>query len=165
MGSGKSSLGSELAETISKKFIDLDIYISEKEGMSIPDIFQTKGEIYFRKIEATYLLEILNSNTNFVLALGGGTPCYGMNMDNINKSPSTNSIYLKASIPTLANRLESETDTRPLLKSVKSKEELQQFIGKHLFERNSFYSRANMVVSTDNKTKKDILEELVFKLL
>jgi len=133
--------------------------------LSIPDIFQTKGEIYFRKIEATYLLEILNSNTNLVLALGGGTPCYGMNMDNINKSPSTNSIYLKASIPTLVNRLESEKDTRPLLKSVKSKEELQEYIGKHLFERNSYYSRANMVVSTDNKTKKDILEELVFKLL
>ncbi|NNC69386.1 MAG: shikimate kinase, partial [Flavobacteriaceae bacterium] len=74
------------------------------------------------------------------------------------------SVYLKASIRTLTKRLISEMDKRPLLNNIKSAEELTEFIGKHLFERNNFYNQADVILPVDNKSEKDILEELLFTL-
>ena len=84
MGSGKSTIGKELATLLKYNFLDLDDYISEKENATISDIFKDKGEIYFRKKETEYLKEIINSYNDIVLALGGGTPCYGNNLKILN---------------------------------------------------------------------------------
>ena len=116
MASGKSSIGKKLAKMLSMKFLDLDDYIIEKEGMSISKIFKDKGEIYFRKIENKYLKEALTKKEDFILALGGGTPCYGNNMDEVNKN-ETISIYLQGSNLTMTKRLIKKKAKRPLIVS------------------------------------------------
>jgi shikimate kinase len=157
MGSGKSTVARILGEKLELKVIDLDDYISEKEGLGIPEIFETHGEIYFRKIENAYLLELLNSNEHFVLALGGGTPCYANNMDAILEH--SDSYYLKASIGTLSERLIKEKDHRPLIASL-SEEQLTEFIAKHLFERRNFYEMAGTTIQIDGKTPEQIASEI-----
>lgn len=164
MASGKSTLGKILAEKLSYEFLDLDDYIEKKENSTIKNIFKLKGEIYFRKLETLYLKELLNSKTNLVLSLGGGTPCYSNNMDVILNVDNAKSIYLKASIPTLIKRLKNEKGKRPLIAHIETDDLLAEFIGKHLFERSQFYSLANVTVTTDNKTENDIIEELVLQL-
>ena len=94
MGSGKSTVGKELAHALHIPFKDLDDYIIEKEGMSIKEIFQEKGEIYFRLQESRYLKELLHAKEDLVLALGGGTPCYADNMNAIKKEAAHNSSQL-----------------------------------------------------------------------
>lgn len=164
MASGKSTLGKILADKLSYEFLDLDDYIEKNENSTISDIFKLKGEIHFRKLETQYLKELLESKTNLVLSLGGGTPCYSNNMETILNAVNTKSIYLKASIPTLITRLKNEKSTRPLIAHIETDDLLAEFIGKHLFERNQFYSLANVTITTDNKTEKDIIEELVLQL-
>ena len=159
MASGKSSIGKKLAKKRHVSFVDLDDYITNKEKLNIPDIFQTKGEIYFRKIEAKYLDELLHRKDDFILAVGGGTPCYGQNMNIINNGST--SIYLKSSIQTIYGKLSKlkNKQKRPLISSIANKD-LKEFIAKHLFERSRFYEQANYIVTTDNKSKKEIIEEI-----
>lgn len=157
MGSGKSTVAHILGEKLGWPVIDLDDYISEKEGLSIPGIFATKGEIYFRKMESTYLLELLKSDQSFVLALGGGTPCYANNMGAI--LDKSDSYYLKASIGTLFERLNPEKDHRPLIADL-TDEKLTEFIAKHLFERRSFYEKAGTTVLIDGKNPQQIAAEI-----
>lgn len=164
MASGKSTLGKVLATKLNYNFIDLDDYIEKTEKSSVSDIFKTKGEIYFRSIETNYLKYILSSKNNLVLSLGGGTPCYSNNMQAILEAKNVTSIYLKASIPTLIERLKTEKEKRPLIAHIETEELLTEFIGKHLFERSQFYNQAQVIISTDNKTMITIIEELVFKL-
>ena len=77
MGCGKSTLGSALAQKKNLRFIDFDAYLEEQEQRSIPDIFENKGEIYFRKQESKYLDELLNEEQDAIISLGGGTPWGG----------------------------------------------------------------------------------------
>lgn len=161
MGSGKSTVGKKLAKTLHYEFIDLDEYIVKKEGTSINEIFKNKGEIYFRKLEHNTLKEILIQNTNFVLALGGGTPCYGNNNQLINELSF--SIYLKASIQELYSRLVKEKDDRPLIKNIED-DDLKEFIAKHLFERSEYYEKAKQIVSTDKKKTVQVVEEIMLSM-
>ncbi|WP_142783197.1 shikimate kinase [Changchengzhania lutea] len=164
MASGKSTIGIILAKKLGYNFIDLDEYIEEKEKLKVKDIFTLKGEIYFRKKEAQYLNEILNEENRIVLSLGGGTPCYGNNLDHILNQTGVISIYLKAQIHTLVNRLKNEKSKRPLLAELENGDAVTEYIGKHLFERSHFYNQANITISTDNKAQNEIVEELVLAL-
>lgn len=159
MASGKSSVGKKVAEMLSVPFVDLDILISEKEKLSIQDIFKNKGEIYFRKKEMEYLNDFLIEKENFVLAVGGGTPCYGDNMAIINNN--SQSIYLKSSLQSIYNKLSNQKNKhkRPLISKINNKD-LKEFIAKHLFERSPFYEQAHYTVTTDNKSKKEIAQEI-----
>ena len=165
MGSGKSTIGSRLATIFGYSFIDLDDFIVSKEGVSITKIFNTKGEIYFRKKEAQYLNEILKESTSTILSLGGGTPCYGNNLDLVSNNKNIKSFYLKTSIPELLKRLKPEKNTRPIVSHLESDEELMEFFGKHLFERSPFYSKSDYTIVTDNKPVAAIVEEIVMKLI
>ncbi|WP_400072758.1 shikimate kinase [Zobellia russellii] len=158
MGSGKSTIGKLLSKERGLEFIDLDNYIEEAEQMSVPDIFKTKGEIYFRKKEYAYLNEVLAQKDNFVLSLGGGTPCYGNNMHAV-LDATKNAIYLKVSIAELVNRLLKEKDQRPLIMNI-PEDELPEFIGKHLFERSYFYNQTDKVISSDGKNPEEIVAEM-----
>ena len=158
MASGKSSVGAVLAKTLGLDFIDLDRYIETKENQSIQAIFHSKGEIYFRKQESVFLKEILEKKNGFVLALGGGTPCYGTNNDIIAQATS-NTFYLKASIATLSIRLEQEKQTRPIVAQLNS-EQLTEYIAKHLFERAPYYERAQHKLIIDNKSIDEIVLEI-----
>ena len=165
MGSGKSTVGRELATLLKYSFIDLDEYISEKENASISVLFEKKGEIYFRKKESQYLNDILNTAKDVVLSLGGGTPCYGNNINLMLGKEHLKLFYLKLSIPVLVQRLLKEKDARPMINHIASKEELIEFIGKHLFERSYYYNKANYIIKGDEKSKKDIAEEIVMRLI
>ncbi|MEO6347281.1 MAG: shikimate kinase [Aquaticitalea sp.] len=163
MGSGKSTIGNQLSKVLKFDFVDLDAYIEEKEGMSISELFQSKGEIYFRKIENRYLEDIVRLEYT-VVSLGGGTPCYGNNMKMITATTNVKSIYLKSSIPTLIERLKQEKYNRPMISHLKTEEELTEFIGKHLFERTQFYNQSDLTLVIDKKSINEIVGELVMQL-
>jgi shikimate kinase len=162
MGSGKTTVGRLLAEEINIEFIDLDDYIEARLNEKIARIFETKGELYFRKKESELLNEILDEDRDLVIALGGGTPCYGINMDTIlDKTPLV--FYLKLSVASLIERLHKEKEDRPLIAHLKDSD-LPEFIGKHLFERGVYYSRANYTIVGDNKLPEEVKDEIL-KLL
>ena len=158
MASGKSTIGREISKKLDMKFIDLDDYISKREKRSISEIFKVEGEIYFRKIESSYLGEILNSKDSFILSLGGGTPCYSNNMELILNSDAS-SIYIKASIKTLVSRLTAEKNKRPLVADLED-DKLIEFVAKHLFERRFFYEQASITVHTEDKSIEEIITEI-----
>ena len=158
MGSGKTQTGRLLALKMRLLHEDLDEIIEKKEGISIAEIFSQKGEIKFRKIEHELLKDLMESPESFVLSLGGGTPCYAGNHKFL-KSPGVVSIYLKTSIDVLSKRLATENRQRPLVANL-SPEDLNEFIGKHLFERNYFYNQASYTVNTDGKSPEAIVAEI-----
>ena len=163
MGSGKSLVGKSLSERLNCRFIDLDHFIARREKMSIPEIFRTRGEIYFRKKERSYLEEVLNIKEKTVIALGGGTPCYGENMEII-LSATPYVFYLKASADTLLRRLAKEQYSRPLIKDIK-KADLPEFIQKHLFERSFFYLKAPYRIAVDELPPEKIADIIIEKFV
>lgn len=164
MASGKTSVGKKIAKKLNYEFIDLDDLIEAKENNSVSGLFKAKGEIYFRKQEAHYLKGLLSSEKNTVLSVGGGTPCYSGNMETILNSENATSIYLKASIPTLVEKLMRKKAKRPLIAHIETEEAMAEFIGKHLFERVQFYNEAQMHVPVDGKSKDEIVENIILKL-
>lgn len=152
MSSGKTTVGKALARQLSARFIDLDEQISSNYQMSIPDMFQQKGELFFRKAERDTLNKILMSSNlePFVLSLGGGTPCYYNNIDVIQQASNITSIYLKVNIAELLNRLWKEKENRPLIAHYQDKEGLEEFIRKHLFERQFYYLKSNYTLDVSN---------------
>lgn len=157
MASGKSAVGRLLSEKLNLNFIDLDAYIEAQEGKSIATIFSEKGEIYFRQKESFYLAQLLEENNDFVLSLGGGTPCYGKNIALILKYST--SVYLKSSIKTIIDRVKLEKEHRPLIANI-ADENLQEFIAKHLFERAPYYEQAHQKVITDQLTINEVVEAI-----
>ena len=158
MASGKSTIGKQLSKKLGIPFLDLDTYIYEKENKSVSEIFSQNGEIYFRKKEHEYLREVLENQQDFILSLGGGTPCYANNIELILNKNSI-SIYLKASIQTLSNRLLKNKNSRPLVAFLED-DQVPEFIAKHLFERRFFYEQARKVVVIDQKSASEIVDEI-----
>lgn len=161
MGSGKSTIAKSLTEGQNSTSLDLDDYIVQAENSSISDIFKNQGEIYFRLAESKYLKELINEEKELVLALGGGTPCYADNIQFINKNAI--SIYLKASINTLFERLKKEKEHRPLITAF-ADDQLKEYIAKHLFERRPYYEQAQHSINIDNKNVEEIVMEIKDKL-
>ena len=159
MGSGKSSVGRQLAASLNYKFIDLDQAIAQETGSSISDLFATKGEVYFRKMERKLLAKILTDSSNLVLASGGGTPCYG-DMIQFLKSVASTTVYLKTSNEELTRRLFNERQQRPLIAHLNTELLLNDFIKKHLFERSYFYNQSDLKVATDSRSEETIVEEI-----
>ncbi len=152
-------MGAALAKKLNYDFIDLDDFIAQQEKTSIAALFRIKGEIYFRKKEFFYLQELLKSRKKTVLALGGGTPCYGKNMELILEH-TPHVFYLKATIETLVHRLKKEQQQRPLIKDIQ-KEKLSEFIRKHLFERSYYYLKAPNSITVDNLQPLEVAERII----
>ncbi len=161
MGSGKSHVSKLLSQKINYELIDLDFEIISKHQMKISEIFESKGEIFFRKEEKQILDGLLSSKKEAVLSLGGGTPVYFDNMQRINNGSI--SIFLQASVPVLAERLSLQKSKRPLIARL-TDAELPEFIAKHLFERNAYYSQAHYTINTNNKTPEQIVDEIIAKI-
>jgi len=159
MGSGKSSVGKTLAQFLQLDFKDLDQEIEKEMGNSIPEIFAQKGEIYFRRNERKVLEQLLQSHSPMVLALGGGTPCYGDVISFLHQS-NTKTFYLKVSIVDLVQRLMPEKEFRPLIKNI-ADEDLMEFIAKHLFERRQFYEQANHTIHIQSQSEEEIVRQIV----
>lgn len=150
MGCGKSTIAEKLSQKLQIPFIDLDKMIEIKAQMSINEIFKNYGEVYFRKLEHDVFVELLNSDENQIIGLGGGTPCYANNHELL-KGNGIYSIYLKASVDTLFSRLVHNKSKRPIIAN-KSEDELKEFIAKHLFDRNYYYHQAGCIIDVDNQT-------------
>jgi shikimate kinase len=162
MGSGKSTVGKILSEKTEIPFFDLDALIEKEEETTIKQIFRDKGEIYFRKLESQYFNEFIQNNTSYILSLGGGTPCYANNHEKL-QLPDVQSVYLKVSVQELAKRLRKEKETRPLIASL-SEEELDDYIRKHLFDRNFYYHHAKITIDASGSTPDEIVSELLKRL-
>ena len=110
-----------------------------REGRSISEIFAKEGEEYFRKREREILHEICNETDEFVLATGGGTPCFFDNMDYMNQEGTT--VFLNTSSLVIVDRLKRQRTNRPLL-AMYSDDELEFFVREHLESRLPFYLKA-----------------------
>ena len=149
MGSGKTHWGKIWASMYSFTFIDLDEVIEKKEEKSIADIFDIKGENYFREIEAA-ALRSFDDLENTIIACGGGTPCFFKNIEWMNAKGTT--IYLYSTAQEILHRVLSEQDKRPLIKKM-NKGELLFFIEQKLKERENFYNAANITVTSSEATE------------
>ncbi len=158
MASGKSAIAKEVSKRNKLKLVDLDTYIEKQTGMSIPELFAQKGEVFFRKKEKECLEELLTSDRSFLLSVGGGTPCFAGNMELIQAHAT--SVYLKASIQTICERLVYGKATRPLVADI-ADADMPEFVGKHLFERAFFYEKASHIVSVDKRSIDTIATEVV----
>ena len=144
MGSGKSTRGRHLASSLGWAFIDLDKKIEAMAGMTIPDIFSKKGETYFRRIESEALASTV-SESKTVISTGGGTPCFGDNMDFMLANGLT--VYLRVTPAMLLTRLAKSPEKRPLLKDF-NKTEMSDYITVKLAEREKWYCRADITVDS-----------------
>ena len=159
MGCGKSTISKKLSKITKIPYLDLDKCIEQRTNLSVNEIFEQKGEIYFRKLEHEIFLEILNLPDSYILSLGGGTPCYANNHELL-KTENTVSIYLKASIGTLFKRLVANKSERPLIAD-KNEDEMKEFIAKHLFDRSFYYNHAQHKVSVDDITKEQTVQDVL----
>lgn len=138
MGTGKSYWTKKLSKKLRTGGYDLDFLIESDEEKTIAEIFAEDGEAHFRKIEAK-ILRWFGEKKTFVLATGGGTPCFHDNMEWMNKHGIT--IWIDESIDTLVERLKPEKEHRPLIRDL-SDHELSAFLSGKLAERSSYYQQA-----------------------
>lgn len=138
MGCGKTTLGRALGAATGMQFIDLDRYIENRFRASISELFASKGEAGFRRIERAMLEEVCGFE-NAIIACGGGTPCFFNNMELMNDCGLT--VWLNTPIERLYERLQRNRAKRPILAN-KSDSELLDFIAEALAEREPYYSQA-----------------------
>ncbi len=149
MASGKSCIGKLLANKLQYKYVDADDYIEAKAQQTVPQIFEERGEVYFRKLEQTCLHELIQEE-QILISTGGGMACYFDNMAQMNSSGLT--IFLEVSPPIIVNRLLEAKNTRPLVKEFENdRGALLNFIEGKLTERLPFYREAHITV--DCKTQ------------
>lgn len=152
MGAGKTSVAKLLATHRNLSFLDIDSIIEKNEKTSISEIFEHKGEKYFRKLEQQTIFDNFLEE-NAVISLGGGA----FENEKTRKFLLENStvIYLKTSPITIYNRIKNDT-SRPLLNNKMNIENIEEIIKK----REGNYLLAHKVISTDNKTLEQIVLEL-----
>src|SRR5690554_714972 len=157
MGSGKSTVGRELARKMAYPFVDTDEEIERKAKKSIPEIFEEHGEKYFRRLEEEVLSEIIENNEEMVISTGGGIVLSEGNRRILREKTIT--ILLQAGVEELYNRLKDETN-RPLLAVENPQEEIKRL----LEEREEYYNTADIKVNTDGLQVAEIVELIVEKI-
>lgn len=153
MGSGKSTIGKQLAEKLGARFVDTDTLIEQREGMTISEMFEKHGEAYFRQKERE-LCEELAGLTKTVISTGGGTL---LNDDNMRALKSTGVVFLlNVSSRTVIARLKNDT-TRPLLQQ----EDKEKAVKMMLSNRTPLYNRAaDYVIDAEESPRKVCLKIL-----
>lgn len=164
MGSGKSTIGPILANTIGYDFVDVDQTIEKKIGKSVDQIFREDGEAYFRKLEGA-LMSGLRSRSHLVVSLGGGTIANPDNLRAIKNSGIL--IYLKATPDQIFRRLHHKND-RPTLKDLRGErltdDQLLARIQELYRKREPLYSQADIVIRTDERKVGVTIDQIVEKL-
>ncbi|MFM9050804.1 MAG: shikimate kinase [Bacteroidota bacterium] len=146
MGSGKSTVGKQLAQKIGFAWHDTDKLIEVLEGQKIHEIFSKKGEDYFRSKEEE-LFEKISSMSDVVISTGGGFPCHH---DLMGKMISTGQcIYLDYPSEVLSGRLISDPASRPLLSGMSNVDEITLFLNRLLSEREGIYSESQWILRND----------------
>lgn len=155
MGSGKTSVGSQLAKKLNFTFCDTDWLIEKDNKTSVQNIFTSYGEEYFRNLETATIRELYGNITRVVLSTGGGLPITEGNGQLLRRLGHV--IYLKTSKETLKKRLEGDT-SRPLLAG----DHVEERIDNLLQERTPVYEKvAHFSVTTDNKEFHEIISEII----
>ena len=152
MGSGKSSIGSLVSKKLKLKFVDIDNLIEKEIGLTISQIFEKKGERYFRNIEEKITLLNLK-NTHSIISLGGG----GFINDKIRKEVLSNhfSFWLNCDELVLLKRIKSNRK-RPLAFKL-TNEEIKELIKKRL----KIYSKSQFKINCNNLTKAEIVKKII----
>jgi shikimate kinase len=156
MGSGKSFWKQQLSKKLKTDGYDLDKIIESVEEKSVSAFFEQEGESSFRKTEAK-LLRWFGEKKSFILATGGGTPCFHQNMEWMNQQGIT--IWLDEPVEVLVERLLLEMAQRPLIKDL-SAQELDSFIENKLKERRPFYSQATKKLSGSEINLKNLIANI-----
>ena len=157
MGSGKTHWGKQLSQKLNIPFFDLDEEIVAEEGKSITEIFAAHGEEYFRQKEKDVLYTVTEKHHSFVMATGGGTPCFYNNIEYMNRKGT--SVWFNCSVECLFVRLVKEKDKRPLIRNL-SDEDLRHFIIKKFGDRKIFYRQASVVINEDDITLDHIVDTI-----
>ena len=158
MGAGKTSISEYLKTLFAMDVIEMDQIIAEREGMSIPDIFEVHGEQYFRDLETNLLIE-MQARKNVVISCGGGTPLRECNVVEMKKNGRV--VLLTASPETIFDRVKDSHD-RPVIENNKN----VPFIADLMEKRRAKYeAAADIIINTDGKSLIEVCEELVQQLL
>jgi len=161
MGVGKSTIAGLLAKHLYCKLVDLDKLIEQEQGMAVGDIFSTKGEAHFRKLEEQSLERLIKKNKEkvLVLSLGGGTLMSEANRKIIKKS--TRCIYLRASLELLTERLMTHKGKRPVVDNIDDAS-LHEEIST-LFEKRKpgYEAAASIIIDADGKSVRALLLEIM----
>ncbi len=157
MGAGKSTVSDYLSTMFAMKIVEMDQVIAEREQMSIPDIFATYGEEYFRDLETGLLVE-MQSQKNTVISCGGGAALRERNVAEMKKNGRV--VLLTASPETIFDRVK-DSDDRPVLNGRKNVNGISELMEQR---REKYEAAADIVINTDNKTVLEVCEELVQRL-
>ena len=157
MGAGKSTVSDYLSTMFAMEIIEMDQVIAEREEMSIPDIFATYGEEYFRDLETNLLIE-MQSRKNVIISCGGGAAMRERNVAEMKKNGKV--VLLTASPETIYERVK-DSDDRPVLRGRKNINGISELMEQR---RGKYEAAADIVIHTDHKTVLQICEELVRRL-
>ena len=148
-GSGKTTLGKEIARVFDYEFIDMDSLIKKETGLKISQIFSNKGEEYFRSIETSILEKIILNDKKLIISTGGGIV-----LRNQKILEKTYNIYLECNINTLVKRLNSSKE-RPLIG-----DNIVKNVNQLLIEREILYKTISNAIVDSNKTKINIINQI-----
>ena len=157
MGCGKTHWGKLLSEKLNIPFFDLDEKIVEHERRSVAEIFARDGEEYFRLLEKDVLHLLSESHDTFVMATGGGTPCFYNNIDYLKKQGIT--VWINCSTDCLYQRLSKDKDQRPLISNVPLNE-LKSYIIKKYYSRKIYYQQAAVILPEEKLTVDKLVTEV-----
>ena len=156
MGSGKSTVGSQLANLLNIPFIDSDKLIEDAANLPIPEIFSDYGEEKFRDLEKRVILNQLTQGP-MVLATGGGSFLNADSRTAIQKAGVV--IWLNANLDVLYSRVQ-KSKNRPLLQNTNPKATL----AKLLDERSKIYKQADIQIESNNDSTNIVIEKIILKL-
>jgi len=156
MGAGKSTIGKKLAHRLGLTFFDLDKLIEAKAGCSISDIFKFLGETAFREMEQA-CLQTFQTKDHFLLACGGGTPCFFDNLGFMKNKGLVVYVNLQESV--LFERLSKAKKIRPSIVGMDEKQ-LKEFISTQLKARMPFYEQADLSMSGLSINVNEIVEQI-----
>lgn len=157
MGTGKSTISAALGRRLSREVMEMDELIVKREGMPISEIFEKKGEPYFRELETGLLVELQQKN-DVIVSCGGGTPMRECNVKEMKKSGVI--VLLTAEPETILQRVKHSHD-RPLLENHKTAEYIGELLEKR---RDKYEAAADLTIATDGKNTAAICSELIEKV-
>ncbi len=159
MACGKSTIGKRLHKKLNIDLYDTDKEIVELAGLTVAEIFDSKGEDYFRAQESSMIKSLIDNNINAVISTGGGAPMWGDNMKLMNQAGLT--IYLSRTAENIAQRVSVRgREKRPKLRGL-SDVELIDFMKKGIAERDERYREAKLVIEADSYTDDMIIDAIV----
>ena len=154
MGSGKSTIGSLIAKKLNVALIDIDKKIEKMQNQRISQIFEQRGEAYFRELEFNVTIKSLNNN-NKIISIGGGA-FLNKELRRIIKQKSS-TFWLHWNADTLINRTKNN-DKRPVVKNMSDSD-----IKKLISERNKIYNFSEYKITCENLKKGEIVNKILQK--